>query len=287
MEGGRKVSTVVHFIDVGQGNMVLIQCSSGTTFMFDCNITEDNEERVLDYVASQIGEGKRLHAFICSHRDADHMRGVKKLHARFPIRRIWDSGYPGTTTDSTEYRQYMDLRRKVGAEVQVKQTYYDYGRTRLRVLSASDDRLLTNANAQGIVLKVEHRSADMSRIMASTMLTGDSDAQTWRDGIMKDYTNAALSSSILMASHHGSISFFQIPGERYYFRQHVQAISAAMTIVSVGPNNHGHPNDTALAIYRDHSSGSDKGNKVFRTDMKGTMKLTLKDGGGWTLNTNQ
>ena len=36
---------------------------------------------ILDHVASHIGSGKQLYAFICSHRDADHIRGVKKLHA--------------------------------------------------------------------------------------------------------------------------------------------------------------------------------------------------------------
>ncbi|MCG8360804.1 MAG: MBL fold metallo-hydrolase, partial [Kiloniellales bacterium] len=85
------MATTVHFIDVGQGNMVLIATSSGKSFVFDCNITDDNEDRVLNYVANQIGEGKQLHAFICSHRDADHIRGVKRLHSRFPVRRIWDS----------------------------------------------------------------------------------------------------------------------------------------------------------------------------------------------------
>ena len=38
------MATTVHFLDVGQGNMVLIQCSDGTNFMVDCNITEGNKE---------------------------------------------------------------------------------------------------------------------------------------------------------------------------------------------------------------------------------------------------
>ena len=268
--------------------MVLIETGSGQKFVFDCNVTDENEDRVLGYVASKIGENRQLHAFICSHRDADHIRGVKKLHARFPIRRIWDSGYPGTTTDSPEYTAYMDLRRTVGSEVKERQNRHDFGRTRFRYLSAQDDRLPENANAQGIVIKVEHRSADGGRTLRSAMLTGDSDAQTWRHGIMVDYSKADVSSTILMAAHHGSISFFDDPDdERYYYKAHMQAIKPAMTLISVGPNNHGHPNETAIKLYRENSTGSDKGNKVYRTDTKGTMKLTLNDGGGWNLSTNQ
>lgn len=202
------MSTKVHFIDVGQGNMVLIQTESGRNYIFDCNITEDNDERVLNYMANQVGEGQSIKAFICSHRDADHMRGIKKLHSRFPIGEIWDSGYPGTTTDSSEYKVYMDLRRRLGSRIIKKETYKDYGRTRFRYLSAQDSRLPANANAQGIVIKVEHRSTNGSYALSSAMLTADSDAQTWSQGIMADYSRRDVSSSILMGAHHGSISFF-------------------------------------------------------------------------------
>jgi hypothetical protein len=51
------MATTIHFIDVGQGNMVLVQCADGTNLMVDCNITQDNVGRVLNYVANQIGQG--------------------------------------------------------------------------------------------------------------------------------------------------------------------------------------------------------------------------------------
>ena len=280
--------TIAHIIDVGQGNMVLIEASSGRNFVFDCNVTEENKDRVLDYVGKEIGEGNQLHAFICSHRDADHIRGIKKLHKRFPIREIWDSNYPGTTTDTIEYRAYMDLRRQVGNKVIKKRQKQDFGRTRFRYMSAQDIRLPDNANAQGVVIKVEHRSANADRSLSSVMLPGDSDAETWRYGIMDDYYKSDVSSTILMGAHHGSISFFDDPGdETNYYTTHMQNISPDMTIISVGPNRHGHPSDAAIRLYRKYSSGSDMGNKVYRTDTQGTIKLTLKDGGGCNISKNQ
>ena len=282
------MATVIHILDVGQGNMVLIEAASGRNFVFDCNINEENEDRVLDYVAYQIGVGTRLHAFICSHRDADHMRGVTKLNAEFPIGKIWDSDYPGTTTDTPEYRAYMSLRRQLGSKIIKKETRQDFGRTRFRYMSAQDSRLPSNANAQGIVIKVEHRSADGSGCLGSAMLPGDSDAQVWRNGIMADYGAGDVSSSILMAGHHGSVTFFDDPNdEKSYYTSHMEAIKPAMTLVSVGKNPHGHPDKKALEFYKHYSTGSKQGKKVFRTDTKGTMKLTLKDGGGWRLSSNQ
>ena len=280
------MSTIIHFIDVGQGNMVLIQCASGTNFVVDCNITEDNKDQVLGYVAEQIGSGSKLRAFICTHRDADHMRGVRTLHNEFPISEIRDSGYPGTSTNTDEYKAYMKLRKDVGHRLIEKEKYKDYGRTRLRYLSAKDDRLPANANDQGIVLKVEQRTADMSTVQGSTILTGDGGFATWKDGIMKDYSAKDVSCSILMAAHHGSLDFFDDQSGNRYLK-HIEAMKPAMTIVSVGTNSYGHPDGTALRLYRQHSSGSNKGNKVYRTDRRHTMKLTLKSGGGWNLKKQQ
>lgn len=282
------MSTVVHFIDVGQGNMVLIQTDSGRNYMFDCNITDDNADDVLSYVAKCIGWGQPLSAFICSHRDADHIRGVLRLHKSFPIAEVWDSGYPGTTTDSTEYNSYMRLRRHVGATVLRRKTRHDFGCTRFRYLSAADERLPSNANAQGIIIKGEHRSRDDAQCLCSTMLTGDSDAATWRYGVMKDYAKSDVSTDILMGGHHGSLTFFDDPADsKNYYTDHINSMSPAMSILSVGPNSHGHPKPKAVELYKKYSSGSRQGNKVFRTDQKGNMRLELRDDGNWNLKTNQ
>ena len=262
--------------------MVLLEATNGKFYLCDCNVTNDNEDSLLKYLGHVIGWGTPISAFICTHRDADHMRGIKKVHEYFPVESIWDSGHPGTTTNSSEYREYMELRRGVGFKEKKKQTREDLGMTRLRYLSAKDERLEKNANAQGLVIKVEHWNS--SSCGSSTILTGDCDAETWRCGIMKDYSASDVSASILMGAHHGSISFFDDPADtQHYYTAHVQAISPAMTIISVGDNAHGHPDKKAIGLYEKYSTGSKSGNKVFTTQDKGTMKLTLKDD-GWSLN---
>jgi beta-lactamase superfamily II metal-dependent hydrolase len=258
--------------------MVLLEAMNGSYYLCDCNVTDDNEGTVLNYLGDAIGWGTPISAFICTHRDADHMRGVKKIHKYFPIQSVWDSGYPGTTTSSSEYKEYMDLRRLVGAQLKKRKTYQDLGMTRLRYLSAQDERLEKNANAQGLVIKVEHRNE--SKCGSSTILTGDCDAETWCYGIMKDYANSDVKTSVLMGAHHGSITFFDDPAdEKNYYTSHMKAIKPAMTIISVGDNSHGHPDKEALELYEKYSTGSVKGNKVFTTQDEGTMKLTLKDNG--------
>ena len=279
------MATFVHFINVGQGNMVLVQNTGGTNYMVDCNVTEANKERVLNYVANQIGRTGRFRAFICTHRDADHMRGVRTLHNRFPVGAIWDSGYAGTTTDTPEYLDYMRLRREVGNHEVQRGAVDVQGYTRLQFLSAKDRRLPNNANDQGLVVKVDELDGSKTRAISSTILTGDGSYAVWRDGIMRDYPYS-VSCDILMAAHHGSLTFFDAPGSQYY-AEHIKAMKPAMTVVSVGPNNYGHPDPTALRLYEAYSGGPRQGNKVFRTDKQGTMRLELKSEGGWELKINQ
>jgi competence protein ComEC len=281
------MSTKVHFIDVGQGNMTLIQLDDGKTFLYDCNVTEENEDAVLGYVARQIDWGTKIDVFVCSHRDADHVRGVKKVHQYFPIQRFWDAGAPGTTTTSDEYLDYMDLRRRVGCKEVEARKRWDYADTRLRIMNAKNDDLPDDPNAQSIVMKVEHRSATNNITYDSVMLCGDTDAVTWKD-IMTHYDEGEFSSSLLLGSHHGSLTFFDDPGdEKYYYLAHIKAIKPAMTILSVGDNSFGHPDEKAIELYEKYSSGSNKGNKLYRTDLQGNMRVVLKDGGGWSLSKNR
>lgn len=275
------MGTKIHFIDVGQGNMVLIETFNGEKFIFDCNVTNENEHQILNYLAESIGIRCQISAFICSHRDADHMRGIQKIHNVFPINRIWDSGYPGNSTGSTEYEEYMQLRRTVGSNVVKRQTRYDYGRTRIRILSSTDERLQKNPNAQGIVLKIEQRTSDMSTVQGSAILPGDSDAQTWRNAIMKDYSPADVKTDILMGGHHGSISFFDDPADtKNYYLEHIRSMSPALSVISVGDNSFGHPHSKSLVFYNLHSTGTKAhSKKVYRTDTDGSMTYSIYDDG--------
>ena len=128
------------------------------------------------------------------------MRGISYLHKHYPIKLIKDSNYPGTTTDSPEYTSYMQLRRNIGFKIVESCKYTDLGNTRLRFLSAADKRLPKNANAQGVVIKVEQRSSDKKESLGSIMLTADSDAETWRYGILEDYNPTDLKSDLLMGA---------------------------------------------------------------------------------------
>lgn len=271
----------IHFIDVGCGNMVLIFLPTGLNYVYDCNITTDNKEKVLAYAKKIIGT-KGIDVFINSHRDADHMRGIKELHKAHTIKEIWDTGVPGTSTDTQEYKDYMDLKRNVTSKEIEPRKVWTYGDAKLRVMNAKWDDY-TDVNEQSVVLKVEYKENG-----SSAMLCGDTNYRPWKDKILPYYADEKIKSNILYAAHHGSIDFFNDPSdEKNYYTEHIKIIKPAMTLISVGPNVHELPDKKAVELYTKYSLGSNQGNKVFTTEDKGTMKLELKDDGGWSLSTNQ
>lgn len=268
----------VHVLDVGQGNMVAIVLPDDFVLIYDCNITNDNEAEILAYLGRTLLKNN-IDLFVNSHRDADHMRGIKKLHAAFPISALWDSGV-SANTDTDEYRKYMEFRRSVTChEVSSGQWLKAY--PYIRVINGKR-HTLDNPNAQSIVLHINHRGSEI-------LLAGDSDVEAWSDYIVSEYPDS-LGSLVLYASHHGSFSFFNDNSEKYKdYVRHMEKIRPAITVISVGATNpHGHPHPDSLSYYKQYSYGTvDSKMKIFRTDVHGNMRISFRAGGTGTIYWNQ
>lgn len=280
-------ATVIHFINVGLGNMALIQTANGKNLMIDCHVTDDNVWRVTEYIKNVLGEVAPLAAFICTQREDRCMRGIKTLHEHFPIRVICDSDFPGTDQASEAYRDYMALRKTIGGKSLKRCTHMNFGQTRLSFLSSMDERLKGEPQSQGLVLRVEHRGITTDRVERSVIFSGDSDADTWRNGILQDFSPSDLSSDFLVASNHGSTSFFRDRKGKPAYTDHLAMIEPVMVMVSVDYGDKDYPNEAALDSYRSLATGSKNGYKLMRTDIHGTMKLTLASKGRWNLATDQ
>jgi beta-lactamase superfamily II metal-dependent hydrolase len=126
-----------------------------------------------------MGSRTKIDDFVCSHRDADHMRGVKKLHKKYPIDVIRDAGVPGTTTNSNEYREYMDLRRQLGGDDIAARTKREVGEAVIHWMNSKDEDF-SDANDQSIVMKVDYRGS-------SALLAGDTSYRPWKEKIVPYY----------------------------------------------------------------------------------------------------
>ena len=278
------MSTTLHVFDVGQGSMVLIVMDDGTTLLCDCNVTADNEDRVMAKL-SQIMPRPWIDYFLNTHRDADHLRGLKTIHAAYPIGAVVDNGRPSASPECAEYEDYMRLRRRIGSAVLPSRWTEIHGDTRLRGLHGAHLAGSADCNRHCVVLKVESVAGG-----CSVLLAGDCDAVVWRDQIMP-FAGHTLSSSVLIAGHHGGLDFFDArspfarllgtPADRYV--EHLRAILPYVTVISVGSNNYGHPDPEALAYYEQFSLGAPLGDprRVWTTQARGHMRVDLYSSGAW------
>ena len=258
--------------------MTLLLFPNGDTYLYDCNVTADNKKDVLKYLAKSMGRRTVIDTFICSHRDADHMRGIREVHRHFPIRQIRDAGVPGTTPNSKEYREYMALRTLLAGPIISAKTQRRVGNAIIFFMNAARDDT-TDVNDQSIVMKVDYNES-------AVLLAADASFAPWKRDIVAFY-HSRLQANILLAAHHGSLTFFDDPADRSYYTEHIETISPAMTVISVGPNPHELPDAKAVKLYEKYSTGSSHGHRVFRTDHEGHIKLTLKGSGRWTLTRRQ
>lgn len=219
-----------HMLDVGEGLMILIIFPNDQVMLFDCNVTDDNEHTILDYLSANIpfrvnpatGNTEQfIDVFVNSHRDEDHYRGLKKINTQYPIQSIWDSGQTGATTQSHDYEYYMELRRRLKEKDE----------NNLKVLVPTDTPVATFNGVEifcfagkedfqsgfnnGITVfkastKIQHTNSIVLKISyggRALLLTGDSDWKSWKEKIIPNFEKA-VRSDILVASHHGSRSFF-------------------------------------------------------------------------------
>ena len=266
--------TTFHFLNVGQGNMAIGIFPDGKILAYDCNITNENEDAVFDYLRN-IMPKSNIDVFVNSHRDADHMRGIKKLHAQYPIISLFDSGVSGNT-DTTEYEEYMDFRRGILDTYEVEPNQWWTAHPGMKIINGKREGL-DDPNSQSIVLHIDYDGSEL-------LLAGDTSATTWEDYIIPEI-GEGIKSLVLYASHHGSHSFFNEDPENIDdYTLHLVHINPAIAIISVGAtNSHGHPHEEALDHYENYCYGADNGQKIFRTDQHGNMKIDLHGGGTGTI----
>jgi beta-lactamase superfamily II metal-dependent hydrolase len=313
-----------HLLNVGEGLMFLLIFPDNTTLLFDCNVTGDNEMEIIDYLKSTIpfrydnekdNYTQYIDIFVNSHRDEDHYRGLKKVNEKFPIQSIWDSGETGATTKSSNYQYYMQLRRylreKYGNQAVIipKPSQYpliEYGDTKVYCINSSleyDDENQYMSTAKFFELvesqlieeaKVQHTNSIVLSIQygsRSILLTGDSDWAAWRDQIMPSFQDSGLlKSTILIASHHGSRSFFTDEAQNDHidmeenpdttYIEHIYEISPAITLIPCGnyEQKH-HPNKEAEIIYKENTANE----QVYSTFSKLTMAGYIDIYGNWTV----
>jgi competence protein ComEC len=242
---------ILHFIDVGQGDSILIQYPDGTADLIDgggfWNMEAlDTGEAVLLPYLSHHGI-TRLHRIFLTHAHADHMNGLISLRRYIPSDLFYctrmpisDPGFQKLLISSTT--RIQSIKR----EMEFKQ-----GSVSLRVLAPEDRRHTKKvANDDSLVLLLTYGTHKI-------LLAGDAEKFTeQRLRELEPLTRV----TVLKVAHHGSKTSTSLE-----FLNHFQP---SFAVISAGRNNwFGHPNPKVLAnLRKKHVS-------ILRTDLEGTIRI--------------
>jgi len=241
----------VHFIDVGQGDCILIQ--AGDDFALIDGGPRVSQDAMLDYIRSQ-GVRKLTYVF-ATHLHEDHIGGLAKVVEEFEIESIVFQKSAVSSTKSTQ--AYENLLLAVSAKNKKIQTpkvndIYELGGIRLQILAPLDE--YENDNDRSLVIK-----AVCGRI--SFLLMGDAEKKS--EAALTG-SRADLSATVLKLGHHGSNT-----SSSESFLKRVSPLFAVVTCAK--DNAFGHPHKEVVG----RLSGMDI--QLFRTDVNGSV-VFITDG---------
>lgn len=253
----------VTFIDVGQGDSILIETPSGKTMLVDGGERSAGDKVVRALREKGIG---RVNVMVSTHPHADHIGGLIKVLEKLPVDSVYDSAKPHS---SKTYEDYLTLiyekdipfyTARSGEEIVLDDS------VKVTVLWPPDtdagnpfhiEKL--SVNDASVVLRVEFGNSVL-------LLTGDVEAIVENELIRG---GSALKAQVLEIAHHGSITSST--------DDFLNKVKPEIAVICVGAGNrYGHPHKEVIKslIYA--------GAEILRTDIHGTCVLE-SDGMTWTV----
>lgn len=247
----------VHFIDVGQGDSILIQTPHNRENILIDGGTREAGDVVVDYLKKQGVE--KINLLIATHPHEDHIGGLVLLLKTFPVEKIIDSGKKHT---SSTYKNYLKtvLERKIPLEIANEQKFTWEDGLELSILGPVR-KDYEGINNHSVVAKLVYGEI-------SFLFTGDMEKGGERDILEKD-----LQSTILKVGHHGS----RTSTSAHFLRK----VSPQVAVISLGANNdYGHPHEITLKKLEKSKV------EVYRTDLQGTIQV-ITDGKKYSVETEK
>jgi competence protein ComEC len=235
----------IRFLDVGQGDAVLLRTSEGDVLV---DAGSDSSQEELCLRLEQIGV-RELALAVFTHSDEDHIGGADGVLRRFPTQTVWISHF---FEDNLCTRMLLDAAADTGAEViEVTNGWHRMlGTTGIAVFSPYGDMKNADDNDCSIVLKVACRGV-------SALLMGDASTDA-EEMLPRIHDRTQLDCDILKVAHHGASSS---TGDAF-----LQAATPSYAVISCGAGNfYGHPHGEVLERLK--SIGA----KILRTDLDGEI----------------
>ena len=244
----------VTYIDVGQGDSILLQCG-GHNMLIDAG-KNDQGTKLQDYFMSKGIE--KFDYLVGTHPDEDHIGGLDVIITKFPADHVL---MPDIEADTRTYDDVILALeyRSMEAEHPEQGDEFLLGDAAVTVVGPPD-KDYDDKNNYSIMLMVQHGSQKF-------LFAGDGEKEEELD-ILK--SGMDVEADVLKAGHHGSSTSSS--------QKFLDAVSPEAVVISCGEDNsYGHPHQETMIKLR--SMGVD----VYRTDKEGTI-VAESDGSSITFN---
>ena len=235
------------FLDVGQGDAVLITSPEGRRVLIDAGAP-----RTLVRAQLRARGVDTIDLAIASHNHSDHIGGMEAVLRGRPVRFYLDNGVPHTTAT---YRRVIAAVAERGTQyLQPTARTITLGSVRLRVLPPPGLAGEQNDNSVGILLEYGTFRA---------LFTGDSEHAELAHWLARDTVPRVM---VVKAAHHG--------GWNGTTTAWAERTRPGVVVISVGAgNSYGHPSPAALAQWLA------VGARIYRTDQDGDVLITVRPDG--------
>lgn len=261
-KGKKKLDTsnkmLVHYIDVGQGDSVLIQVNN-KNLLIDAG-PKDSKENILSYLKSL--DILKLDYIIATHPHEDHIGNMSSIINKYKIGKFYAPRIQHTTTAFEKMIESL-ISKNLKINVIKKGTdTIDLGENiQINVLSPNNDEY-SNLNNYSPIIKIEYGNN-------SFLFTGDAENQVEEEVLA---LKSNIKADVLKVGHHGSST----STSQSFFN----AVNPSIAVISLGlDNKYGHPNDKLIDLLNSNNT------IVYRTDLYGTIILS-SDGNEITNITN-
>lgn len=242
----------IHFIDVGQGDSILIR-SDGHNILIDAG-ENDKGQAVVSYLESQ--GVKTLDLVIGTHPHSDHIGGLDVVINEMDVKQVLMPSLKKSVVPTT--KTYRDLltsiqNKNLTATTSKPGQTYTFGKGVLTVLGPVED--YDDLNDTSLVARFDYGEH-------SFLFTGDMEKGAEQDLLA---SGADVSAEVLKLGHHGSSTS---SSKAFY-----EAVAPSYCIASCGEDNeYGHPHKETLQ--RVQQSGAE----LYRTDYQGSIVFTIQNG---------
>ena len=259
----RDPSLVVTFLDVGQGDAAVIEAPGGWTMLIDGGGSYDGSfdpgARVVEPFLRARGI-TRIDVVALSHPHPDHLEGLHRVLARFPVGELWTSGDDGR---NPSYRRLIETARERGVRLPVPSSRRNGGLVIEPlgpfVNEGSVERVGppegTTVNDASLVL----RAAFGGR---SLLFAGDLEADGEGELVGRKGEGQVVAYDVLKVPHHGSRTSSSA--------ELLDAVRPRLAVMSLGwKNRFNFPSPEVLGRYRARQV------RVLRTDRDGAVTVRV------------